>query len=481
MGVFAMTTDSSPFVKNLLRSAETVASSATGAKEAAQITETVLRQIEAARIRTVKIQFPDFFGMARTKAVPARHLPHVIEHGVQFAFPTFALDLSGTPASGTGTAEETGYADMTAIPDLKTFTLLPWEPHTGAVIADLYYQGEPIALAPRNILKRVVAEYEKQGLVPIIGSELEFYLLRHGADGTWQTYADKPSMVYTWNATVDPEGITRKMCDAVEAMGHRALAVSHEFFPGQYEINLDHGTALDMADRTFFYKQAVKEIAWQNGLMATFMGKPRSDLGGSGYHLHLSLADPATGANLFYSPQSEHEFSELALDFVGGQIAHARGLTAVFAPTVNSYKRFVLNAFAPYYILWGYDNRTCYVRIPPERKSGTRVENRTPDGVANPYLAFAAALAAGLDGIQRHLDPGPPFSGDAYMSADCVNTPIIPQYLHEAVTALEEDEVLCDLLGPSFVKAFAAVKRLESQRFRSHVTDWEFNEYAFHL
>lgn len=455
-------------------------SGASAAKETSHLVEPILRQIESAHIRTIKVEFPDLYGMARAKAVPARQFPHAVEHGVQFAFPTFALDLAGNPASGTGTAEETGYADMTAIPDLSTFTILPWEPHTAAVIADLYYGGESLSLAPRNILKRVVAEYEKRNLLPIVGSELEFYLLRLD-NGAWRTYSEKPSMVYTWNSTIDPDGITRKICEAVEEMGHRALAVSHEFFPGQFEINLDHGEALDMADRTFFYKQAVKEIAWQGGLMATFMAKPRSDLGGSGYHLHLSVADPETRANLFYDPSAPHELSEMACRFVAGQIAHARGLTAVFAPTVNSYKRYVPGAFAPYYILWGYDNRTCYVRIPPERKGGARVENRTPDGVANPYLVFAAALAAGLDGIDRHLDPGPPYEGDAYATADPASTPVVPQYLHEAVEALEEDEFLCQALGPAFVKAFAAVKRLESQRFRAHVTDWEFNEYAFHL
>lgn len=450
------------------------------AKDSSQLVEPILRQIESAHIQTVKVEFPDLFGVARTKAVPARHFPHVVEHGLQFAFPTFALDLAGNPATGTGTAEETGYADMTAIPDPSTFTAIPWEPHTAAVIADLYYKSEPVALAPRNILKRVVAEYEKRNLIPIVGSELEFYLLKRD-NGTWRTYSDKPSMVYTWNDTIDPDGITRKIMDAVEAMGHRALAVAHEFFPGQYEINLDHGEALDMADRTFFYKQAVKEIAWQHGLMATFMAKPRSDLGGSGYHLHMSLADPATRANLFSDEKAPDGLSQLACHFIGGQIEHARGLTAVFAPTVNSYKRYVPGAFAPYYILWGYDNRTCYVRIPPERKGGARVENRTPDGVANPYLAFAAALAAGLDGIDRRIDPGPAYDGDAYMTADPAKTPIVPQYLHEAVTALEEDGFLCQMLGPEFVKAFSAVKRLESQRFRAHVTDWEFNEYAFHL
>jgi len=185
-------------------------SGASAAKETSHLVEPILRQIESAHIRTIKVEFPDLFGVARAKAVPARQFPHAVEHGVQFAFPTFALDLAGNPASGTGTAEETGYADMTAIPDLSTFTILPWEPHTAAVIADLYYAGEPLSLAPRNILKRVVAEYEKRNLLPIVGSELEFYLLRLD-NGSWRTYSEKPSMVYTWNSTIDPDAPGRKM------------------------------------------------------------------------------------------------------------------------------------------------------------------------------------------------------------------------------------------------------------------------------
>lgn len=442
--------------------------------------EDVLCRIEQLGIKTIKVEFPDFFGIARAKAVPANRFKYVIEHGIQFAYPTFALDLAGNPAEGTGTAEEVGYADMTAKPDLSTFTILPWEPDTAAVIADLYYLGEPISLAPRNILKRILAEYEKLGYLPVVGSELEFYLLRQ-TQGGFQTYVDKPSMVYTWNRTIDPQNITRQICDALVTMGVPATAVSHEFFPSQYEININHGDALEVADQTFYFKQAVKEIAWQNELLATFMAKPQTDLGGSGYHLHISLAKSDNGENLFHDPEGEHGLSDLARHFIAGQVAHAAGTTLVFAPTVNSYKRYVLNAFAPYYVVWGLDNRTGYVRIPPERGSGTRVENRTPDGVANPYLVFSAALAAGLDGIKKELDPGPPFEGDAYMGADPESTPIVPQYLHEAIEAFEQDAWICELMGEDFVKAFTAVKRLESARFRDHVTDWEFNEYAFHL
>ncbi len=439
----------------------------------------VLRQIEADSIHTVKVEFPDFFGVARAKAVPANHFPHVIEHGVQFAIPTFALDLAGNPAEGTGVAEEIGYADMTAVPDLNTFCILPWESGTAAVIADLYYQGRPVELAPRRILKRIVTAYAEQGYTPIVGSELEFYLLRQ-VDGGWQTYATRPSMVYTWNETVDELRISQQIGQAMEAMGHRVTAYAHEFFPGQYEINFLHGPALEVADRTFFFKQAVKEIAHQNGLLATFMAKPRNDLGGSGYHLHMSLRDE-TGENLFYDPNDVNGLSSLAYNFIAGQLAHARGTIVLFAPTINSYKRYVPGAFAPYYILWGLDNRTCYVRIPPERHDGTRVENRAPDGVANPYLAIAGALAAGLDGVDRRLNPGPPYEGDAYAVVNPAEYEIVPQYLHDAIDELLRDEHLCQMLGPEFVQAYTAVRRLEVQRFRDYVTDWEFNEYAFHL
>jgi len=440
----------------------------------------ILERIQAQGIQSIKVTFPDLFGVARAKVVPARHFAHAIDHGVHFAIPTFALDLAGNPATGTGVAEEIGYADMTAIPDLSTFTLIPWERNTAAVVADLYYRDELLPLAPRQILKNMVAEVNQLGFTPIIGSELEFYLLEQ-VEGECRTYVDKPSMVYTWNETIDRQRVSHQIAEAIEIMGYEVTSYCHEFFPGQYEINLNHAEALQIADRTFFFKQAVKEIAWQNNLLATFMAKPRSDLGGSGFHLHMSLNDRTTGANAFSDPTAPGGLSRLAYQWTAGQLAHAQGTAAIFAPVINSYKRYVLGAFAPYFVLWGLDNRTCYIRIPPERGGGARIENRMPDGLANPYLVFAAALAAGLDGVQRDLDPGPGFEGDAYAITDPGEIPIVPQYLHDALDALARDEYICAKMGPQFIQAFTAVKRMEVERFRAHVTDWEFHEYAFHL
>ncbi len=442
--------------------------------------EEIRRVVKEHGIKSVKIEFSDFHGICRSKALSADRFLKCYEEGLNFALPTFSLDLSGNMATGTGTAEEYGYCDMAAVPDLQTFRLVPWEERTAAVTADLHLHGRPLEVSPRNILKRVVAEYRALGLDPITASELEFYLLKpEGSE--WKPYADRPSMVYTMNPTVDPGNVIGQFRGHLEALGLEVLASNHEYFPGQYEINLSHGPALLTADTTVIFKQLVKEVAFRNGLLATFMGRPLNGSGGSGYHCHMSLSDPATGVNLLYDNESGDGLSDLARWFIGGQLKHARGLMGVCAPTVNAYKRYQLNSFAPYFIVWGYDNRTTYIRVPPDRKQGTRVENRAADGSANPYLVMASILAAGLDGIKNQVDPGPAFDGDAYASADPGATGVVPRTMAEALDALEADDILVQALGPAFVKAWTAVKRMEYQRFADYVTDWEFKEYSFYL
>ncbi len=443
--------------------------------------EKIQKLIRERDIRHVRVEFSDFYGVVRGKAVSPDRLPQAAEHGVHFALPTFALDLAGNVAMGTGLADEVGYGDMTAIPDLDTFTIVPWEPHTAKVQADLYLNDRMLPLAPRSILKRMVSAYNDMGLRPIIASELEFFLLRPAPGGGWQPYSDKPSMVYTMNPMVDPDGFMAKLREAMREMGIPNLACAHEFFPAQYEINLEHGDAVAVADLATTYKQMVKEMAAMNGLRATFMARPLNGSGGSGYHMHISLQDLKTGVNRFYDPHDERGLSPLIRHFVAGQMEHARAMMAVMAPTVNSYKRYKLFSFAPYYVLWGLDNRSTYIRIPPERKGGTRVENRAADGCANPYLVAAANLAAGLDGIRRQLDPGEPYLGDAYQIPASEGIPVVPQSLTEALNALEHDPVMLETLGPGFVQAYLAVKRQEAERFRDYVTDWELNEYSFYL
>lgn len=442
--------------------------------------ESVVEKLRQDGVETIRVQYSDFYGVPRRKDVPIDFFADAVEDGVQFCVSIFSLDLASNPAMGTGVGDEVGYADMRAVPDLSTLKPVPWEEKTAMVWADLYMQGKPLPIAPRQILKKVVERYTERGLEPIIGSELEFYLL-DTSGGEVKCYYDRMGSCYTSGPIIDRFGILHQIRRAMEGMGKKIPAYNHEFFASQYEINLLHEPALEAADTSFAFKQAVKEIAHKHGLLATFMAKPLNNGGGSGLHLHMSIRDARTGANLFADPGSSDGLSQTAKWFIGGQLEHARGMAAIMGPTINSYKRHVLGSFAPVYILWGLDNRTTYVRIPSERGKGTRVENRAADAASNPYLVFAAALAAGLDGIDRRLEAGEAFEGDAYALCDPREVPMVPKYLHEAIPALEADEYLVEMLGKDFVRAYTAVKRLEVQRFDQAVTDWEFNDYAFHL
>ncbi len=252
------------------------------------------------------------------------------------------------------------------------------------------------------------------------------------------------------------------------------FAANHEFMNSQYEINIEHSGALDAADRAFLLKTAVKELAAREGMVATFMGKPFNDQGGSGFHLHVSLAD-GDGGNAFNGGE------ELRSQFVAGIIAHGSALMALLGPTVNAYKRLVPDSLAPTHVNWGVDNRTSFVRVPNERGSRSRVEIRAGDGSAAPHLAIAAVLLAGLDGIERALTPPDPVVGDAYRADEAHSGSKLPADLGAALDALEADETLCAGLGEELVETFFAMKRFELNRFNQWVTDWELDEYARHL
>lgn len=442
--------------------------------------EQVKNFIKERGIQTVRVEYPDFHGVLRGKALPVKKFLHAASEGIQFALPLFALDLAGNVAQGTGVAEELEYPDMMARPDLGTLTVIPWEKGTARVLADLYFQGEPLSLAPRQILRRVMEEYREIGLVPVTASELEFYLCRQ-AESRLVRYVDRPSMVYTVNSMADPENFISRLRAVMTEMNMEIIASNHEFFASQYEINFKHADALAEADNAVAFKQAVKEMACREGLLATFMARPFNDVGGSGYHLHVSLRNAETGQNAFCDPGSPGGLSGLARQFIAGQLKHARALAPLLAPTVNSYKRYQLFSFAPYYIVWGMDNRSTLIRVPAERGEATRLENRQADAAANPYLVIAAVLAAGLDGIKSGLDPGDPFAGDAYRIPNPEDCRVMPRSLRCALDDLEKSGFAAGFLGPEFVKAYLAVKRLECQRFFDFVTDWEINEYSFFL
>jgi glutamine synthetase len=427
----------------------------------------------AAGAERLRVHFTDLLGVSRNKVVPMSVLEDCLEHGINFCISAFCVDHAGEVIDGTGLGAEVDFRDAQVVPDLETLTVLPWERATAIAVGDVMFDGEPLPASPRQLLKRAADELAQRGLRAVAGHELEFFLLRPNGTG-YEQYAKTPGLVYTMSPWVDPEGVMREMEDAVSAMGLPVIATNQEYFGSQWEINLRYDDALKAADDAHLFKLAVKEIAAKHGLVATFMGKPVQELGTSGYHLHLSLWNE-DGDNAFHDSDAEDGLSALCRQFLAGQLEHARGMTAIMAPTINAYKRFLAMAFGPWNVTWGHDNRTVYARIPRERGKATRIENRAGDGTANAYLASAAALFAGIDGLDRELDPGDPVSGVAYELEDRT---MMPFSLGEALDALEADPFFVERLGPQFVQAFLAMKRSEVARFASAVTDWELNEYA---
>jgi glutamine synthetase len=356
---------------------------------------------------------------------------------------------------------------------------LPWEPGIASCLTDLEPAagGHPIA-DPRGAVRKAVAALRTLDLEPIVGPELEFFLLKpdESAPHGYSRRVDQLSMVYTVGPQADPGGVVRGMTEALAQLGLEVFAVNHEFMNSQYEINLRHADALTAADRAFRLKTAVKDIAAQQGLLATFIGKPFNDQGGSGTHLHLSLNRGER--NAFDAPGDPDGVSAELRHFAAGVLEHATALMALLNPTINAYRRIVPDSLAPTRANWGWDNRSTFIRIPPERGGATRLEIRVGDGAANPYLGIAALLAAGHDGLRRGLELPAPVVGDAYRTESGAE---LPASLEAALAALEADAVLRDALGPEIVETFLAVKRFEIERHRAWVSDWEIDEYLHHL
>jgi glutamine synthetase len=433
--------------------------------------------LEEAGIRVVRLQYADLHGVCRGKDVPVALFEHYAREGVTFVEAIMTVDLRHNIIAGF----ERGFPDLVARPDVATLAALPWEPHVGVCICDLFdaATGEPSPLDARGALRRALAGYSERGLTPVLAVELEFYLCEPdgSARNGYRPYAGKDSPPYTVGYLADPRGVLGAMLDAAGRLGLGTRAASHEYGRSQYEINLSHSEALDAADRALRFKDLVKELAARADLLATFMGKPFNGDEGSGLHMHVSLAD-RRGANACADPDAEGGLSALARHFVGGVMAHAAGMMAILNPTVNAYRRIHAEALVPTRICWGHDHRMALVRVPRERGEATRLETRLGDGTANPYLASAVLLAAGLDGIARELEPPAPVEGFLYDLAEDAQGPALPTSLSEALAALRGDAVLCDALGAPLVEAFSAIKAAELERCRAWVTDWEFDEYA---
>ena len=433
-------------------------------------------QLSDMSVTTVRVIYPDLHGVARGKDVPLVEFDRVSEHGLAFCAAVMSTDLRHTPVLG----GEIGYPDLIARPDLASLTLLPWEPGVASCIADVHpvTAGAAAPADPRGAVRRAVAAYEELGLAPIVGPELEFFLCERdpSVPGGLRRYVDNLSMVYTVGPQADPRGVVRQITESLAGMGMGTFAANHEFMNSQYEINLRHAPALTAADRAFRLKSAVKDVAAQAGLLATFMGKPFNDQGGSGFHLHVS-AD-RDDDNAFADRNDADGVSDELRRFTAGVLAHAPALMALLNPTINAYRRIVPDSLAPINISWGWDNRTSFVRIPAERGRATRVEIRIGDGSANPYLAIAATLFAGLRGLREELPLPEPVSGDAYRQEA---GGAVPTTLEAALDALEADDHLREAIGDAIVTPFVAMKRFEIERHREWVSDWERDEYLHHL
>ncbi len=429
-------------------------------------------------VTCVRVLYPDLHGVARGKDVPVGEFDRAVDHGLTFCSSVMGTDLRHTPVVGS----EEGYPDLIAYPDLSTMTLVPWEPGVACCIADLHQVGDHTPPAdPRGAVRRAIAGFEELGLAPVIAPELEFFLCQRDAEATngVRRYVDNLSMVYTVGPQADPRGVVRGIAESLSGLGMGTFAANHEFMNSQYEINLEHGEALDAADRAFRLKVAVKDVAAIHGLIATFMGKPFNDQGGSGFHVHFSLG--REGENAFADSEDNDGVSDEMRHFMAGVLAHGPGLTAFLNPTINAYRRLVPDSLAPTHVNWGWDNRTSFIRVPPERGGATRAEIRVGDGSANPYLVVAATLFAGLHGVREKLQLGPPVGGDAYSLAGEQAGAPLPETLDEALDALEADDVLREAMGSEIVDVFLAVKRFEADRHRTWVSDWEISEYLHHL
>ncbi|MDP4103776.1 MAG: glutamine synthetase family protein [Bacillota bacterium] len=444
-------------------------------------TETIdelVRRLEKNDVKFVRLTYSDMHGYPRGKDVPLEFFKSVAEDGQTFCVANIVDGLAGNPLNAPGMAPDRGYPDMRGIPDLSTLVPVPWEPHTVQCMVDLYDDnGNTLNISPRQFLKRTVDLFEKKWqLKPVFAHELEFYLLKKTADG-WERYSNHPSMVYTVGHRSDELGMMHKFLSAGKALNLGLTAANHEFGAGQFEVNMLHGEAVESSDRAFRFKNMVKEVAACNGLHATFMGKPFNHEAGSGFHIHISLNNE--DGNAFYGPNELDGLSQLSKQFIAGILHHAPALMAFLAPTVNAYKRLAPDSLVPLTSTWGYDNRTAFVRIPAERRSGSRLEIRAGDASANPYLISAVCLLAGYDGIVRQLEPPVPVSGDVSIENNLLTR--LPISLEESITCLLQDDRLCELIGEPIVNAFTAMKRVEAGRFRRYVTDWEFNEYVHHI
>ncbi len=433
------------------------------------------RWLKERRITEVECLVPDMTGNARGKIIPAAKFSH--DYGTRLPEGIFVTTVTGDFPDEYDELVSPSDSDMYLRPDSDTVRMVPWATDpTAQVIHDCYTKdGRPHELAPRNVLRRVLALYEALGIAPVVAPEVEFFLVQRNTDPDLPLQppagrSGRPETArqsYSIDAVNEFDPILDLMYDFCDAMELDVDTLIHESGAAQLEINFQHADPLSRADQVFLFKRAMREAAMRHGIYATFLAKPMSNEPGSAMHIHQSLVDAKSGANLFMGDKPG-QHSEMFMHYLGGLQKYIPMAMALLAPNVNSYRRLATGEVAPINVQWGYDNRTCGLRVPMDTPENTRVESRFAGSDANPYLAMAATLACGYLGIKEKLLPSEPLTISAKtMGQD------LPRSLEESLEWLRDADALHEILGARFVRAYVAVKNREYQTFLRVISSWE--------
>jgi len=431
----------------------------------------VLEKAREFNVKFIRLQFSDLFGVLKNVAITVEQLEKALDGELMF---------DGSSIEGFTRIEE---SDMYLKPDPKTFLVFPWRPRDGAVarlICDVCKpDGTPFEGDPRYILKRVLKEATDMGYTMCVGPEAEFFMFVLDEQGRPTTVTHDKAGYFDMSPVDLGENARRDMVLNLEQMGFEIEASHHEVAEGQHEIDFKYSDALDVADKVMTFKLVVRAIAQRHCLHATFMPKPIFGINGSGMHMHQSLFQ--NGQNAFFDPNGPQQLSRVAHHYIGGLLKHARSFAALTNPTVNSYKRLVPGYEAPVYLSWSAANRSALIRIPAKRGASTRVELRNPDPSCNPYLAIAATLAAGLEGIKNRIEPPAEISANIYRMSDeekaSQGIASMPATLIEAINELKGNEIMTKMLGEHAFTKYIEGKMKEWDEYRTQVNDWEIKRY----
>ena len=434
----------------------------------------IFRMVEEEDVEFIRLQFTDIFGTLKNIAITSSQLEKALDNKCMF---------DGSSIEGFVRIEE---SDMYLHPDLDTFMIFPWRPQQGKVarlICDVYTpDGKPFEGDPRWILKKTIKEANEMGYRFDVGPECEFFLFHTDDNGLPTTLSHEKAGYFDLGPNDLGENIRRDMVLTLEEMGFEIEASHHEVAPAQHEIDFKYDEVLKTADNIQTFKMTVKTIAKRHGLYATFMPKPKFGISGSGMHINMSLATEE-GKNIFADEKGKIGLSDDAYHFIAGIMKHARGMSAITNPLVNSYKRLVPGYEAPVYIAWSAKNRSPLIRIPASRGNGTRVELRNPDPTANPYLVLALCLAAGLDGIKNKIEVPESVDCNIYEMTPgerrAAGIENMPADLKEAVDCLVADEFLCSVLGEHITTKYVEAKMKEWENYTTRVSQWEIDEYLY--